>query len=159
MHIYGEIKPLEEMLKADLIVYSIDKEDLIRKRYTNFERILKVLQNAGKKSREKLMITFDGYDNDDREIYLIPEVREFVKYFYDKCNYLFYFITHEAHNRGIIFACINDVKSYKENGKSEVTLEIVFNEAIVTKTINAILRYGTSQNDLDETIKLLDSFI
>ena len=50
MHIYGEIKPLEEMLKADLIVYSIDKEDLIRKRYTNFERILKVLQNAGKNS-------------------------------------------------------------------------------------------------------------
>ena len=90
MHIYGEIKPLEEMLKADLIVYSIDKEDLIRKRYTNFERILKVLQNAGKNSREKLMITFDGYDNDDREIYLIPEVREFVTYFYDKCNYLFY---------------------------------------------------------------------
>ena len=74
-------------------------------------------------------------------------------------NVIIYFITHEAHNRGIIFACINDVKSYKENGKSEVTLEIVFNEAIVTKTINAILKYGTSQNDLDETIKLLDSFI
>lgn len=159
MNIYGEIKPLEEILNADLIVYSIGKEELIQKGYANFERILETLQKAGKDAREKLMITFDGYDNDDREIYLIPEVREFVKYFYDKCNYLFYFITHEAQNRGIIFACINDVKSYKENGKNEVTLEIVFNEEIITKTINAILRYGTSQNDLDETTKLLDSFI
>lgn len=159
MNIYGEIKPLEEMLNADLIVYSIGKEELIQKGYANFERILETLQKAGKDAREKLMITFDGYDNDDREIYLIPEVREFVKYFYDKCNYLFYFITYEAQNRGIIFACINDVKSYKENGKNDVTLEIVFNEAIITKTINAILKYGTSQDDLDETIKLLDSFI
>ena len=159
MKIYGEIKPLEEILNADLIVYSIGKEELIQKGYANFERILETLQKAGKDAREKLMITFDGYDNDDREIYLIPEVREFVKYFYDKCNYLFYFITHEAQNRGIIFACINDVKSYKEKGKNEVTLEIVFNEAIITKTINAILRYGESQDDLDETIKLLDSFI
>lgn len=122
MNIYGEIKPIEEILNSDLIVYSIGKEELIQKGYANFERILETLQKAGKDAREKLMITFDGYDNDDREIYLIPEVREFVKYFYDKCNYLFYFITHEVHNRGIIFACINDVKSYKENGKNEVTL-------------------------------------
>ena len=149
----------EGIKKTDLIVYSIHKEDLIERRFTKFENILEKLKLAGKDARGKLLLTFDGYDNDNREIYLIPEIRAFVKYFYDKCNYLFYFLTSLDNNRSIIFACINDCKSYKIKDKDEVTVEIIFNEKIMMQTVYAILKYGQLQDDLDDTIKLLDSFI
>lgn len=153
------IQCLEGIKKADLIVYSIHKDDLIERRFSKFENILENLKLAGKDARGKLMITFDGYDNDNREIYLIPEIRAFVKYFYDKCNYLFYFLTALDNNRSIIFACINDCKSYKVNGEDEVTVEIIFNEKIMMQTVYEILKYGQLQNDLEETKKLLDTFM
>ena len=149
----------EGIKKANLIVYSIHKDDLIERRFSKFENILENLKLAGKDARGKLFLTFDGYDNDSREIYLIPEIRAFVKYFYDKCNYLFYFLTSLDNNRSIIFACINACKSYKVKGEDEVTVEIIFNEKIMMQTVYEILKYGQLQNDLEETKKLLDTFI
>lgn len=154
-----ELEYLEGIKKADLVVYAIHREDLINKNFSKFDNVLEALQQAGKNARGKLMITFDGYDNDDREIYLIPEIRDFVKHFYDKCNYLFYFLTPLDNSRNMIFACINNCKSIKIEGKDEVILEITYDNEIKMKTINAIIKYGISQNDFIETKKLLDSFI
>lgn len=159
MIIYKEVACLEDIIKADLILYSINKKDLINRKFINFERILEILQKAGKDARGKLMLTFDGYDNDDREIYFIPEIREFVKYFYDKCNYLFYFLTTEDNNRSIIFACINDCNSFKVKGGNKVILETIYDQEIKMKTINSIIKYGLSQNDFIEAKRLLYTFI
>lgn len=159
MIIYKEVACLEDIIKADLILYSINKKDLINRKFINFERILEILQKAGKDARGKLMLTFDGYDNDDREIYFIPEIREFVKYFYDKCNYLFYFLTTGDNNRSIIFACINDCSSFKVKGGNKVILETIYDQEIKMKTINSIIKYGLSQNDFIEAKRLLYTFI
>ena len=41
--------------------------------------ILENLRKNTTKSKKKLMITFDGYDNDKREVYEIDEIRKYVK--------------------------------------------------------------------------------
>lgn len=74
------------------------------------------------------MLTFDGYDSDRREIYMIPEIREFVKHIYDKYNYIFYFLTTLDNNRNVIYACINDFKSLQNKSNNITSLEIIFNQ-------------------------------
>lgn len=103
------------------------------------------------------MLTFDGYNDDKREIYMISEIREFVKYIYTKYNFLFYFLTALDNNRSIVYACINDYKAIQNN--NDVFLKIIYNEDIRKKTIYSMLEYGKLIGDLDGMQRIIFTFI
>ena len=88
-----EIKSVLQVKKAELLFYSVSKREVTNKDYKRIINSLDILKDAGKEAKSKLFLVFDGYDNDKREIYEIPEIRDFVKYIYDKYKYLFYFLT------------------------------------------------------------------
>jgi len=154
-----EIKSPDEVRKLDMIFYPISKDEIINKDYTRILKTLEILKKAGKDAKGKLWLTFDGYENDPREIYEIDEIRDFVRYIYNQYNFIFYFLTHLDNNRAVIFACINDFRSSKKNGEPNVNLEIIFDENIKQKTVNAIVNYGYKVNDLDGARRVIYSFI
>ena len=78
-----EIRNVEQVKNATILVYAVSKEEIINKKYTRLLNSLNILKLSGKHAKGKLMLTFDGYDDDKREIYMIPEVREYVKYIYE----------------------------------------------------------------------------
>ena len=92
----------------DLIIHSVNKSEVINKNTNTLNRVLKSLRKDLIKSYCKIMIIFDGYDNDQREIYEIKEIRDYVRKLFDENNDLFYFITKMGSLNKVILACISD---------------------------------------------------
>lgn len=154
-----EIRNVEQVKNATILVYAVSKEEIINKKYTRLLNSLNILKLSGKHAKEKLMLTFDGYDDDKREIYMIPEVREYVKYIYEKYNYIFYFLTSLDNNRSIIYACINDFRSIQNKNENFTRLEIISNKETRNKTVDAMLQYGIDIGDIDDIKRILYTFM
>ena len=105
------------------------------------------------------MLTFNGFDDDKREIYEIKEIREYVKNIYKKYKYMFYFLTNIDNNRSVIFACLNDYYSEYNDTRKKVQLAIVCDEELRKEIIENTLDYGLLVDDKDETQILLFTFI
>lgn len=153
------IKNLEDIKKAEIIFYSVSKRELINEDYTRIKNNLKILNHAGKYARSKVMLTFDGFDNDKREIYEIPEIRKYVKNIWNKYKHIFYFLTPLDNNRAIIFACLNDFESIYKIGEKETKLHIMYDKDIKQKTIEEMFKYSLQINDLENIKRILDTFI
>ena len=60
----------------------------LRRMEKNFEN----MRETGIKGKGTLVISFDGYDNDPREIYQIPECKEFMIKLLAAVPYMFYYL-------------------------------------------------------------------
>lgn len=90
---------------------------------------------------------------------MIQEIREYVKYIYDKYNYIFYFLTSLDNNRSIIYACINDFKSIQNKNENFTRLEIISNKETRNKTVDAMLQYGIDIGDIDDIKRIIYTFM
>lgn len=138
-----EIKNVLQVKKAELFFFSVSKKEVINKDYKRIINSLDILKEAGKEAKSKLFLVFDGYDNDKREIYEIPEIRDFVKYIYENYKYLFYFLTTLNNNRSIIYACISNLEIIHKRNSPIVGFRIIPNKKIMQEITNAMLEYGT----------------
>lgn len=154
-----KIETIRDVKEAELLYFEVTKKEVINKNYKRLLESLQVLRRAGKHGKEKLMIVFEGFDDDEREIYAIPEIRAFVKEIYERYSYIFYFLTNIDNNRTIIYACLNDYESYKEEKGDKVALRIIPNATIQERITTEMLKYGISQDDLLETRRILVTFI
>lgn len=153
------INNTEEIKKATLLCYSISKREIIQKDYSRIFKFFDKLTKAGIYAKEKIHISFGGYDNDKREIYEIPEIREYVKNVCDKYGYLFYFINQIDNNRSLIFACLCDFKSIHINGSNKVNLEIIYNNEINKHIENSMIEFGKKIDDLENSKRIFFTFI
>ncbi len=58
-------------------------------------------------ARGKLVLSVDGYDNDSRELYEIPEVRRFIRSLHTRWKYWFFFANENYATLPIVCFCIN----------------------------------------------------
>lgn len=144
-----KINNIEDIKKADIIVFTIYKYEIVEKNYKRILEMLETLKKCGKVSKEKLMIVIDGYNSDTREIYEVKEIREYIKYIYEQYRYMFYFLTPLDNNRTVIYACLNDVQAITNIKTGVVSLHIIYNEEIRNKTIVAMKKYGKLINEPD----------
>ncbi len=157
--IYDFIENVEQVKKADILFYAISKSEIIHKDLKRIRKNLDVLKKAGKDAKGKLFLTIDGYENDEREIYMIPEIRSFIKAVWEEYKYLFYFLIPFDNNRAIIFACLNDFKAYQNKDSGLCRLEIIYNKETKKQTINAMKQYGLLINDIEGVQRILFTFI
>ena len=153
------LKNINEVKNADIIFFSVSKRELLNKDYTRIENNIKILNEAGKLAKGKMMLTFDGFDFDKREIYEIPEIREYVKNVWDKCKHIFYFLTALDNNRSIIFACLNNFECLIRIGDIRRQLHIIFDEEIKNETIDGMLKFGLKINDVEDVRRIIYTFI
>lgn len=158
-NIYDSIENIQQVKTVDMLVYSVSKREIINKDFTRIRINLEILKKAGKDARGKLYLTFAGYENDKREIYMIPEIRNFVKTIWEEYKYLFYFLTSFDNNKSIIFACINDIKVSQNIRNHQTNLKILYNAEVKSKTITATENFGSLIGDFDGAIKELLKFI
>ena len=129
----------ENMSDLDLIFHSVSKENVVRQNIDTTNLILENLRKNTTKSRRKLMITFDGYDNDKREVYEIDEIRKYVAKIFEKNYDLFYYLTSLDNNDSIILACIGNLMNIKYDNYNRIKLIIDTPDDIRTKIANGIL--------------------
>ena len=125
----------------DLIIHSVNKSEVIHKDTNALNQILKSLRKDLIKSYCKTMIIFDGYDNDQREIYEIREIRDYVRKLFDENNDLFYFITKMGSLNKVILACISDFQQIKAIGREDVIVGYEVSKEVKGKILNALLMY------------------
>lgn len=125
----------------DLIIHSVNKSEVINKNTNTLNRVLKSLRKDLIKSYCKIMIIFDGYDNDQREIYEIREIRDYVRKLFDENNDLFYFITKMGSLNKVILACISDFQQIKTIGREDVIVGYEVSKEVKGKILNALSMY------------------
>lgn len=125
----------------DLIIHSVNKSEVINKNTNTLNRVLKSLRKDLIKSYCKIMIIFDGYDNDQREIYEIREIRDYVRKLFDENNDLFYFITKMGSLNKVILACISDFQQIKTIGREDVIVGYEVSKKVKGKILNALSMY------------------
>ncbi len=153
------IENIQQVKNMTMFVYSVSKREVINNDFERIRKNLKILTKAGKDAKGKLFLTFGGYEDDEREIYMIPEIRNFVKNIWEEYKYLFYFLTPFDNNKAIIFACINHVKACQHIKTGITNLEIIYNEKIKLQTIKSTEEFGRQIGDLDGARRELFKFI
>lgn len=156
---YNKIESIEQVKENDILFYAVSKREILNNDFNRIRKSLEILKEAGKDAKGKLFLTFDGYDNDKREIYMIPEIRNYVKNVWDDYKFLFYFLTSFDNNRAIIFACLNDFKSIQNHRDKKCRLEIIYNQKIKEQTINSMKKYGLLIDDIDGVQRILFTII
>lgn len=156
---YNKIESIEQVKENDILFYAVSKREILNNDFNRIRKSLEILKEAGKDAKGKLFLTFDGYDNDKREIYMIPEIRNFVKNVWDEYKFLFYFLTSFDNNRAIIFSCLNDFKAIQNHRDKKCRLEIIYNQKIKEQTINAMKKYGLLIDDIDGVQRILFTII
>lgn len=131
----------KDMNFFDLIIHSVNKSEVIHKDTNALNQILKSLRKDLIKSYCKTMIIFDGYDNDQREIYEIREIRDYVRKLFDENNDLFYFITKMGSLNKVILACISDFQQIKAIGREDVIVGYEVSKEVKGKILNALSMY------------------
>lgn len=158
-NIYESIDSVEKVKASDIILYAVSKLEIENKDLQRLSNSLEILKQAGKDAKGKLFLTFDGYDNDEREVYMIPEIRSFVKTIWEKYKYLFYFLTAFDNNRSIIFACINNFEALQNKDTGVVELQIIHNYEINIPIIAAMKDFGKSINDIEGAINIVQTIV
>lgn len=157
--INDELYETDNIKDFDCIVFTIYKREIINKDLSRTIKLIKKLEEAKEHARGKVVFIVDGYNNDKREIYMIPEIREFFKLVYEKYPYLFYFISSLDNNISIIYACLNDYRSYYNSKYTKVGLEIVDNYSLRNNIIEKTKEYGIKINDLENAQRQLFTFL
>lgn len=79
--------------EADSIVmFAISKQEV--EMHLTFRLVTQIqeLKKVGKKAKNCLALHFMGYDNDDREVYDIPEIKQYLRKLFTEVPEIFYFI-------------------------------------------------------------------
>lgn len=142
----------EDLSNYTQVMYSISKETIINKDITKVNELLKELRKDVKTNCNKLIMLFDGYDYDNREIYEIEEIREFVKKVFAENEDLFYFVSPLNHNCNIILACISDFEQIKVKGSIRVLVKNNPNIILRNKIINGISKCCNGNIDMIKKI-------
>ncbi len=139
----------------DLILHSVTKEEIIKQDIKRINEYINKLRSDLVNSCGKMMITFDGYDNDTREIYEIEEIRKYISKLFNQNKDLFYYITTIEQNNKLILTCLSNFRQIKLENCDIVTLEIETEVSLKKQIIQGVL--SCANNNIEHTNKVLEN--
>jgi len=160
-----------------LCVLAISKDEILTRDFRRLDKFIKLLQECKTKSRQKIMITFMGYDNTPQEIYEIKAIRLFMEKLFRKYPYILYFINNFESNAGLLLACIADIKmqvdidrkpfmeymgskeKFMNRPQQQQSVELSLPEIRCLNIISDIVEYGLSIGESEVDMKKLVSEI
>ena len=126
----------------------------------------------GVKGKEKLIISFSGYSDTTDEIFVIQEIRDYVKALFKRHSFIFYYLSSEQMTKTLLFACLSDHQSSKPidcktlhnlvfDNQPVSNVRIIFkrNENLLKDIIHKTLDYAFKVGDTAEEAKRIVSEI
>lgn len=112
-------------MEHDLIVYEFSRSKVERGDFTHFLSLYAPEKlPEGRRLREMMnafVFCIQGWDNDPREIHLIPEVRRFYSVFHEAWPYWLYFCNLDMDTlRAMTMCCLPSVTTMQVDGQSVV---------------------------------------
>lgn len=103
---------LKDIENNHFVGITIAKSDVEKYSFANIEKTMKVLDMAGKKARNKVMFSFDGYNDIPDEIYEIPAIRKWINRFAERYPHFLYYTTLDIGDGPVaLLGAIGDVES------------------------------------------------
>jgi len=81
---------IERELKVNRVV--VTKEHILKGHVQSYLKWIDSLEKKKQKGRSSLVFLFDGYDNDTRKLYQVPEIKSWVQKIVKNKPHLFYFM-------------------------------------------------------------------
>ena len=168
---FGLPKKSDILDPKSLCVLAISKDETLTRDFRRLDELVKLLHECKTESRQKVMITFMGYDNTPQEIYEIKSIRRFVEKLFRKYPYILYFITNFESNSGLLLACIADIRMQvsvdrkpftaymgskeKFMNRPQQSVELSLSESKCLNIISDIVEYGLSIGETELSMKKL----
>jgi len=117
----------KEMINSKIIFLAVGKEEILEENFEGFKKVLKWMTATDemiKKCQGKLIISVFGYDDDDRGLYQIEEVRNWMKGVLPIFKYWGYFLNMELPEPNmtsldVLHLCNVDIELLQYNSKKE----------------------------------------
>jgi hypothetical protein len=144
-----------------LVTEYLDKIILSKKQIESFNYKLinnkiDLYRDKSKLWRSKLLILVSGYNDDKREIFQIPEIRQYFKKLFVNHPEILYYLSNYNSTRNFIFDCIYDINHVKyENGQLMVSGSL--DEDIGMTVLKGLKEFGDKIGDKD-VLNVLTTF-
>ncbi|MFW5434374.1 hypothetical protein [Paenibacillus apiarius] len=99
-----------EISPHDVVMLGVDREAVERGHLQSYLREFEKLSKKKGEFRSRIIMSYNGYDFDPREVYQIPEVRKWASRLLTNVPHLFYFISKEAYSIRVIFLCLAETE-------------------------------------------------
>ena len=111
-----------------------------------------------KKSFQSVVIVFAGYDDDEREVYEVEEIRSYVNQLIKEPGTVFYY----TQNYKLLLSCIANVKAWKpiqaKNG-DQYPMLLEFEADFIEQLAFDIKMYGILANNIEQAVPFADSLL
>jgi hypothetical protein len=146
-----------QVIEGNLIHCAIHKSEVSNLDFDRINEAIEVFEECGKKARGKLVITFDGYENTQLEIFEIQDIRNYVEKMFKNHNNLFYFLSNEQNSNKSILACLVETKKTQTNG-SIMNMQINLRNRLTNEIALGFIDYANKCDDVSmESLELLFS--
>ena len=111
--------------KSDIVnnvicCFALSKDEILTRDFRRLDTFIKLLKECETAARQKVMLTFSGYDHTALEIYEIRAIRLFVEKLVRKYPYFFYFLTPLQSNSSLILSCICEIQMLADTDKKSI---------------------------------------
>lgn len=149
------------IIERDSIILVITRHEVKSMNLSRARQTLKTFEDAGKHGRNKLMISFLGYEYSLKEVYEIEEIRNYVNILFNEFPHIFYFLSDINGSRTVFLLCLCNKIKTKKTSPLSVNVFAASPGHLTRRIIDGILDYGAkigeSKEILSEIIdKVLD---
>ena len=141
-----------------LIQYMVRKNEVLRQDYSRIRSVLNVFSDAGILAAQSLVLSFDGYDSDPRELTEIEEVRKYLKNVVGEFPHVWYFLI-PVPNMHVFAGLVdytmysiplkkNQQTDYPQSSEKYVQLDMISASMLVAEMESAISEYCTAIDDI-----------
>ena len=134
------------------IIIEIEKEAVERLDLSVIHDTFATLPALKSNARQKVFLSFAGYDDTPEEIYEIPMIRTYVLKVFEVYPYFFYYITHISSMAGYLLACLGDVTVLRRAADSKATARITLDEETARRLCTATFDYAAKIDDSPERV-------
>lgn len=149
------------IIERDSIILVITRHEVKSMNLSRARQTLKTFEDVGKHGRNKLMISFLGYEYSSKEVYEIEEIKNYVNKLFNEFPHIFYFLSDINGSRTVFLLCLCNKIKTKKTSPFSVNVFAAFPGHLTRRIIDGILDYGAkigeSKEILSEIIdKVLD---
>lgn len=105
------------MLDHTLFVFSVERDHVEKKFYKPVKEFIKTLDRLGPLAVQNAAITFDGYEDDPRELSEIDEVRAYIRRLFNDHPHLFLYMSFQMEIPQYMIPCLGDFYSIYKGEK------------------------------------------
>ena len=133
--------------KADLFVYQVAKEDLFLPPDSRSLDFLIADLESFRRYRGRLLVFFDGYNDDPREIFEVPEIKSWSRRFFEVWPHWLWFFAH-LHPQQFVFPLLFVDSILMPSGRNDGRCGVVFDVDDIQREIRHSFRATRDTVDL-----------